>query len=204
MAPQGHPGDEPLLLLRDSLVAFRSDLEVLFQAQQRHNNTRRQLQDLYVRLLWTRQNTDPETTSASTKVGIAGVGKLSDSPNSKGARAKKHSINLESFGGEDGLRSLVLQFLAKEKATHLPHDSIQDIWADELSTSSARVSALIRDGMCSDCWQFVLAKDGSRHERRSFDSVALLLVLLGPRTSLFLEGGRLCSRTTCPSSRPEF
>ena len=170
MAPQRHPGEEPLLLLRESLVAFRSDLEVLFQAQQRHNNTRRQLQDLYVRLLWTRQNADPEPpTSASSKVGIAGVGKLSDSPNSKGARAKKHSINLESFGGEDELRSLVLRFLANEKkATHLPHESIQDIWADELSASSARVSALIRDGMRSDCWQFVLAKDGSRWERRSF------------------------------------
>ncbi|CAE7451415.1 rp2 [Symbiodinium sp. CCMP2592] len=176
MAPQRHPGEEPLLLLRESLVAFRSDLEVLFQAQQRHNNTRRQLQDLYVRLLWTRQNADPEPTSASTQVGIAGVGKLSDSPNSKGARAKKHSINLESFGGEDELRSLVLRFLANEKtATHLPHDSIQDIWADELSASSARVSALIRDGMRSDCWQFVLAKEGSRWEYRNFDSVALLL-----------------------------
>ena len=168
MAPQvadpsnGDSGD-PLLLLRDSLVAFRGDLDDLFQAQQRHNVTRRRLQDLYVRLLWSSHRTEPESSS----VGIAGIGKLSDdSPNSKGARAKRHSLGLAGLGGEDELRNLVLQFLALDEplaSGKLTQESIQDIWADELSGASARVSALIRrDGMSSDCRQFALVKDGLR------------------------------------------
>ena len=119
-----------------------------------------------MRLLWSSHSQHPEDPEP-TSVGIAGVGKLSnDSPNSKGARAKRHSISLAGLGGEDELRNLVFQFLTTDdslKSAHLTQDSILDIWADELSASSARVSALIRrDGMGSDCRQFALAKDGPR------------------------------------------
>ena len=170
MAPQSTNARdaEPLLLLRDSLAAFRDDLDALFQAQHRHNTTRRQLQDLYVRLLWSSQRTEP----AAASVGIAGVGKLSDdSPSSKGARAKRNSISLDSFGGEHKLREMVMNFLASDemtRSTYTAEDTIQDIWADTLDTSSARVSALIaRNGMGSDCRQFALVKDGLRRELMS-------------------------------------
>ena len=66
-----------------------------FLAQKQHKATRQRLQDLYVRLL-------------KPPVGIAGIGRSGDSPESKGSRARRQAISLQECLGELSYAFLIL------------------------------------------------------------------------------------------------
>eukprot|EP00931_Biecheleriopsis_adriatica_P021213 TRINITY_DN1393_c0_g1_i1.p1 TRINITY_DN1393_c0_g1~~TRINITY_DN1393_c0_g1_i1.p1 ORF type:complete len:1310 (-),score=283.52 TRINITY_DN1393_c0_g1_i1:100-4008(-) len=242
-----------LIELRDSLLGFREDLELLFSSRKRHNASRQRLKDCYLRLLRSgkavsevgvaraadptradvaakgdsdvrhaapeqRQDSDtsrskpemaPRTIAGAIPakkdvvpeeplgisrdapnprtVGIAGIGKLSyDSPNSKGARAQQRSLSMAELGGEQAVRSMLLEYVSRHSAARqFTSEHIQEIWADEVSASSARVSVLlsseqgsgVRPG--SDCRQFRLRRDG--------DKRWCVQQMMGPNASNHLE-----------------
>ncbi|CAJ1401359.1 unnamed protein product [Effrenium voratum] len=142
--------------LQQSLVGFRQELQQLFAAQKRHDATRQQLKDLYVRLLCGKSGTGREEASApeKEKVGIAGVGRNETSPNSKGARAQAHALSLQPLGGDQAVRRMAAEHLKLEVGSK---NSIQDLWADEISESVARVSVLLA-GAGAECRQITLEK----------------------------------------------
>ncbi|CAK9108615.1 unnamed protein product [Durusdinium trenchii] len=119
--------------LQAALKGFREDLRAFFKAQEQHHVTRQRLEDLYLRLLLQPTASpqpvasapppaakplapaarNPAAAAPAPTVGIAGVGKGEDSPDSKGAKAKRQAISLQELGGEAAIWSLVAEHLAE-------------------------------------------------------------------------------------------
>eukprot|EP00434_Breviolum_minutum_P009774 symbB.v1.2.008607.t1/scaffold541.1/size189716/3 len=147
--------------LSNALTDFRAELDTFFKAQKKHNSTRQRLQDVYLRVLQARNGT--AAVGHVTPVGIAGVGKSSESPDSKGSKAKRQAISLQELGGEAAVREMIIQQLAQQRQVTMVElrNSLQDVWVDEISDNTARVSVLLSKPK-PECTQLVLQREDAR------------------------------------------